>query len=377
MNRIKVGKKIFTYESFFRPSKGSQQRDFDGRILPFPENKGNWGINQKMFVDQLTKVEYILKIKQKYNTYDKKQYKNCLLCNHKSITKGVYNLNNVYWEDGLMHYIKVHNYKPTEKFTDMIFRYKTTTREPSRLKGTRMKKFDLTYLKIDKNQLMILDSLMVHGSQKKYKDKDKRKLFRYSEHAGLLDFSENELYKVVVYGDTRRVDEGDDDIFLPGELEDAPDYEYIFHTHPATPRPGGRVNIGILYEFPSLGDIFNFIDNHNDGYTQGSIVVCAEGLYVIKQKIHSLKKIRVDEDSLFRKYNSFIYKVQNDAVAKYGRNFTNKKFYSKIAQDKRYINRINRMLDPYGLTVDYYPRVQNEKGDWILDTVYLPVIPVE
>lgn len=331
------------------------------------------------FLNKLESVQSSLIYNNKYRPYSKQDYKECKICNKPDVTKGQFILtNSVMWEDSLSHYVSVHDQQQTDEFTDTIFRYKhkSNNYQVSRLKGTKFTKHNLQQLKIDRNQLLILDSLMIHGSKRHYKD-DKKKLFRYSEHAGLLDFNENRLFKVVVYGDTRRVDDDDDDIFLPGELEDAPDYEYIFHTHPATPTPGARAKIGVLYEFPSVGDIFNFIDNHNKGYTQGSCVITPEGLYVIRQTVHSLKKIRIDENKLFKIYNDFVEGVQTDAIDKYGVNFTLNTFYSKISQDKFFINKVNDMLKQFGLKIDFFPRVKDEKNRWILDTVYLPVIPVE
>ena len=69
---------------------------------------------------------------------------------------------------------------------------------------------------------------------------------------------------------------------MPNNVEDMFNYEYIFHTHPPTPRPGGRVNVGIVYELPSIGDVLHFIDHFNDGKISGSIVITSEGIYNIR-----------------------------------------------------------------------------------------------
>ena len=95
-----------------------------------------------------------------------------------------------------------------------------------------------------------MDALLQHGSYiKRYNDNNKD--FRYSEHMGLLDFNNDGLDKIIVSGKTIRVDEHDNEIYQPDNVVEALDYEYFFHTHPATPRPGGRVDEGILFEFPS------------------------------------------------------------------------------------------------------------------------------
>jgi len=106
----------------------------------------------------------------------------------------------------------------------------------------------------------------------------------------LLDFDNNGLEKIIVSGNTNRVDTNDEDIFLPGNMIDMFDYEYIFHTHPSTHGVGGRAKYGILYEFPSMGDIFHFLDHYNEGKTQGSMIIAPEGMFVIRKHIHDDKK---------------------------------------------------------------------------------------
>ena len=100
----------------------------------------------------------------------------------------------------------------------------------------------------------------------------------------LLDFNNSGLEKIIISGNTSRVDANDDVIFLPKNMIDAFDYEYIFHTHPPTPKQGARANVGILYEFPSISDLFHFMDHYNEGKTQGSIVIAPEGMYIIRKK---------------------------------------------------------------------------------------------
>jgi hypothetical protein len=372
MNEVLINNKIYNYESLFTNKK---IKDFNGKPFPQPKKHYDKWNNQDMFIKQLQYVQQNLKLHiDNVNVINSDKY--CLLCedtNKKN--KGYYQFNNIRWMDGLYHYIVEHNYKPSDIFIDMIFKYsKTNQKSITRLSGTKFKKSNKKFIKIDKNQLKILDSLMYYGGKKIYNTGDNT--FRYSEHAGLLDFNFNELQKVIVYGNTTRVNKNDDSIYLPGDMEDAPDYEYIFHTHPPTPTPGGRANIGILYEIPSMGDIFHYIDNHNNGYTQGSIIVAPEGLYIIRKLEHDFKKIKLDEDKLYNSYLDKMFKYQTEAIQLYGVKFTTNIFYSKIAQDKTVINKLNNLLKTFGLYIDYYPRIKNKKDDWILDTIYLPIIPI-
>jgi len=211
--------------------------------------------------------------------------------------------------------------------------------------------------------------LMVHGGYaKKYVDENET---RFSEHAGMLDFADNVLSRIIVSANTTRVDQDDDEIYLPNDLDDIFDYEYIFHTHPPTPKPGGRATDGILYEFPSIGDIYHFIDHHNQGNIIGSLVCTAEGLYCIRKLTNDGIDINVDEDALYKKYNTVFNKIQRSAVNKYGDRFTTNTFYSKIAQDTEYVGLLNRTMNGFGMHIDYYPRKKDKNGKWYIDTVYL------
>jgi hypothetical protein len=376
MNTIRLHDKVYKYESFWRSKKSSRSYDSNDKLLPYPKANVKWQ-NRKMFIEKLKQVESYLKTsRSKYIQYDKEDYKDCLLCDKKHITKGLYDMNRIRWEDGLEHYISIHKIRPSDEFVDRVFKFTLGRRIKSRitkLNGRKIIKYNKSYLKLDRNQLLILDALMQHGSKRSYMDTSNRKLYRYSEHAGLLDFNEFGLEKVLVSGNTSRVDENDDEIFLPNNMDDAFDYEYIFHTHPATPKAGGRVHYGILYEFPSISDMFHFMDHYNEGNTQGSIIICAEGLYLIRKKNHDNKDIIIDEDKFYRDSVKTFNKVQDQAIKKYGDDFSDYVFYSKIAQDKNYINQLNKVFNRYKMQVDYYPRIKNKKGQWIIDTLYLPI----
>ena len=48
-------------------------------------------------------------------------------------------------------------------------------------------------------------------------------------------------------------------------------------------------------------------------------------------------------------------------------------FYSKISQDKKYIDDINSVANKYKINIDYFPRVRDITGKWIIDSIHLPV----
>lgn len=377
MNSVKIKGNMYKCESCWREKKDKITYDDKGIEYPYPEENIDWS-DKINFLNRLGKIENALKIHGKYTPI--KKSKDCLLCDQKNVFNGYYNLKDIIWEDALTHYINVHNIKPSEKFMDKMynFQYDKNKSEVLKLDGVMYKKDDLKYIKLDRNQIMIMDALMNHGGyKKKYIDPNNKSVYRYSEHAGLIDFNDTSVDKIIISGRTNRVDEEDDEIYLPKNIPDAYDYEYIFHTHPPTPKPGGRANLGILYEFPSISDIFHFIDHYNEGRTQGSIVISAEGLYNIRNLKLDEKKIKVNEDKMYKELSKTMNRSQNEAIEKYGDNFTDRKFFKEIAQNTDYINMINKCLEKYNIYIDYYPRVKDETGDWIIDTLYMPIYVVE
>ena len=67
-------------------------------------------------------------------------------------------------------------------------------------------------------------------------------------------------------------------------------------------------------------------------------------------------------------------KIQDDAIKKY-KNKLNK-FNEIIANDFKYVDRLNSLIKEYNLKVFYKPRIKYKKK-WILDDLYLKVKPVE
>ena len=366
MNDVIINGKSYKYETVNQKSPN---------ITKKWQNKNN-------FIEQLSYIESFLNKRGSYNNLDDDEKSDCKLCNKTHIKTKTYRIGKIMWDNSLLHYIKKHNIKPLDYFIDKIFKYQPdkkiiSIKRDRKLKGIKIIKRNKVFLKLDRNQLLIMDALYEHGGKKVYAGKKGDKTFKFSEHSGLLDFNDFGLERIIVSGKTTRIDKNDDEIFLPKNMVDAYDYEYIFHTHPATPKVGGRVVDGILYEFPSSSDIFHFIDHYNDGETQGSIVITPEGMYVIRKHINDNKKITIDEDELFDKLNYTFGEIQNQAIEKYGTKFTENKFFKNIAQDTTYINILNKLLHKYQLHIDYFSRIKDSTGKWILDTVYLPVYVVE
>jgi hypothetical protein len=347
--------------------KNDKSKDSKGNKFPIPSVGKKWLYNDK-FSAKLKLIESLIK-KEKFLKLENK--KKCFLCDEAYAT-GTFKLGKYIWEDILTHYIYVHYIKPPEEFIDFIFfsKYNSTLKLESNIIEDDGKKF----IKINRNQLLILDALLEHGGySKKYADLKGKNIFRYSEHSGLFDINSNNLQRIVVLGNTNRVDKGDNEIFMPNNISDMYKYEYIFHTHPPTPKPGGRAEVGILYELPSIGDILHFIEHYNEGRISGSVVITSEGLYNIRSKSLKDDKIIIDEDKLFFDYNRMSRKIQESGIKKYGEDFTNDIFFKKIAQDVSLIGKVNDVTEKYKITIDFTPRIFDNKENWIIDTVYLPV----
>lgn len=366
----------FKYESYW----GSKNNNTNKPLKP---REGKPWQNQKLFIHKLIRSQQYLKHIKQFKKYD--EPKDCLICGKKSITTGLLQLNKWRWEDGLIHYIEKHSIKPSEQFIDTLFRHeigasfnKNKAESVYRIHSKAVVSDNKQYLKLDRNQIFIMDALMKHGEAKRYHDATgSHTVYRYSEHYGILDFDEHGLDKIIISARTNRVEATDDEIYFPTDMEDVFDYEYIFHTHPPTPRPGGRADQGILYEFPSINDLFHFTDKYNKGTAQGSIVVAAEGMYIIRKHLFDNKPLKYDEDLLYKKAQRAFIELQNKAVDTYGSNFGSYEFYSKIAQDRSYIDKFNTTINKFDLHIEYYPRIRDSAGHWIIDTIYLPVFAVE
>ena len=384
LNIIKHNNNTLLFESYWRNDINQIYHvDLVGNIFPYPYNLKYWP-GKDQFVDKLTTVHNDYK---KYNDKDSfiikmifEHTNKCLLCNDK-ISTFKYKIFDFLWEESLIHYITKHNVKPSNEFIDLIFKYVNPLHKKNKIIKYNKKIYIvhyLKYIKITKNQIMIMDALLTHGgySKKYYGDKN---TVKYSEHSGLLDFNMKQLQKIIISGKTNRIDATDDEIYLPYNIPDALEYEYIFHTHPPTPLPGSRAEYGILYDFPSTNDILHFLSHYNEGLTQGSIVVASEGLYNIRKHIFDRQKINIEKsETVFEKQLDHISdKIQNMAINKYGFNFTQHEFYSVISQDMLYINMFNTFLNKNNIHIDYYPRIYDTIGNWIIDDLYLPIHIIE
>jgi hypothetical protein len=328
---------------------------------------GTFWSSKNFFLEKLQILESFL---IKNNKYEKNTiHMTCDLCKSIDILNYTFYYKNIIWNSDLMHYVDKHNIKPPSTFILFVLEHDPDNK--SKCKNSKLNKF--MYVKIKTNQLLILDALMEHGGiMQRYKERHDIG-FKYSEHSGILVFDNGKMDRVIISGSTERVSTSDPDIFFPilGDLAYA--YEYIFHTHPATPTPGGRAIGGVLYELPSSNDIYHFVEHFNSGKLQGSLVLAPEGLYNMRKNIFSKKQIHNIGNDFGLKFKKVSRLLQHESIKKYGTKFSTNYFYEIIAHDTTVIDGCNNFLEKYDIHIDFYPRQITKTGNWIIGTVYLPM----
>ena len=301
-------------------------------------------------------------------------------CNKCAIKK-FYELGNIIWANILEHKIDQHKLYPSEYFIKIILAIVISDNyiinPPLQLPPKLISSY--SYIPLHYNKLLIIDALMSQGSQPRYiaptNNSTIPEKFIYSEHSGAISINNNSVNNIIVSAETNRTDIGDENIYLPNNTELLAKYEYIFHTHPNTSKYGGRVKEGIVYEFPSANDLFNFIKYHNDGKAQASIVVAPEGTYVVRP-IQYQKLLDINLE-LFYHLRKFILKLEKIALKKI-RPFVQKIsdpdiFHAVVGSDFTCIKIYNKFIEPINLFIEYYPRIK-KNGEWASCQINLPYI---
>jgi hypothetical protein len=230
-----------------------------------------------------------------------------------------------------------------------------------------------SYIRLAYNKMLIIDALFNHGSTPRYQpEPDNNNIGLYSEHTGALDIRDGNVRDLIISGETNRISRSDPSIFLPNNTSNMKKYPFIFHTHPNSSTYAGRVKNGIIYEFPSAGDINNFIKFNREGKLQASFIVAPEGIYVIRKK-NIRKNINVTNNFSDR-INRYTSKIEREALARFKKKDVNLQnpdiFHKLVSSDTRYISDFNAMLDGTNIFVEYYPRVK-KNGAWSLPEIYL------
>lgn len=295
-------------------------------------------------------------------------------CKSCSITK-FYILGNIVWSNTLLHNIRSHHLYPSEYFIKTILTMVVyddyITNPPIKLPSKYINSF--TYIPLHYNKLLIIDALMEQGSRPKYLlQKNNSVKYIYSEHSGVITTDNGIIDNIIVSAESDRVDIGDNNIYLPKNTKILETHKYIFHTHPNTMTFGGRAKDGIIYEFPSSNDLFNFIKYHNEGMALLSLIVAPEGIYIIRP-LRYQSELNTDKN-LFYYMKKNILKLEKMAMTKF-KNILNDIsdpdiFHNNVGSDFTFIKIYNKCIKSANLFVEYYPRVK-KNNMWLLRQVDL------
>lgn len=278
---------------------------------------------------------------------------------------GFYVLGNIRWSDSLMSKIQKCKY-PSKYFVKVIMATQIVSdyicNVPMILPKKLIPRF--TYVTLTNHALHAIDALWSQGSAPRYEYQNR---YIYSEHSGVLSVDDKRIDKVITLTNSTRIDPNDDGIYLPNNNDEFNDYYYMFHTHPNT----NRLDEGIIYEFPSASDIYNFVTYYDTGKTQASVIVCPEGMYVIRP-LKYIDKYDLSDNHYFE-INSMINRLEQKAAKLLKRVKDKNTFHKYVSQNTSAIQAYNNFVAKFNLYVEYYPRVY-VNGEWVLRTVYLPLI---
>lgn len=314
----------------------------------------------------------ILKNKNHLRRIDLVKVNNNTKCSKCKI-KYIYQLQNIIWDNCLIHKIEYHQRYPSEYFMKIILGtiiINNLIINPPLIIDKNMRS-KIKYILLQYNHLLIIDALMKQGSFPRYENNDR---YIYSEHSGVIKIDNDKVDEIIIATDTNRTDAKDNNIYLPHNNELFEKHSILFHTHPNTKILAGRMSEGIVYEFPSANDVFNFMKYYNEGTAIASIIIAPEGTYVIRP-IKLIPEFTID-DILFYQLKNHILKLEESAV----KTFKSKSdlhnpdiFHSIIGSDFTYIQQYNDFLSDYNIYVEYYPRIK-KNGEWCLRDIYLQYI---
>src|SRR5258706_2850348 len=175
MNIITINNIQYKYEFYWRDKEDELIYDSKNNLLPYPvhHDKSTW--NEKhVFINTLKEAQRQFTARNKFKLLDATQYKDCLLCGKKHIITGIFTVNGLKWSTGMTHYINKHNIKPSDEFIDFIYRIVNNMHDRTKIigkvKGFSVVKSEMKMLKLDRNQILIMDALMRHGGKRLYKD---------------------------------------------------------------------------------------------------------------------------------------------------------------------------------------------------------------
>lgn len=320
------------------------------------------------FLDKLKQIQQLSKYNNPIYLYNA----NCTKCANTKL----YKLGNIVWSNNIKHKISHHKTYPSEYFIQIIINTciinDTIINPPIQLYPNQIAKF--TYIPLHYNKLLILDALMKQGSEPRYQleNRSGKEKYIYSEHFGVLLLDNKIIDSVITSTESSRIDASDNTIYLPTNTKILAQHEFLFHTHPNTITYAGRINEGIIYEFPSANDLLNFVKFHNEGKAQASIIIAPEGIYVIRP-LYYQNKIQTDM-KIFYHLRKFILKIERIAINKLkpipSTITTADIFHTKVGSNLRYIRMYNKFIEQFNLFIEYYPR-EKKNNEWALKQINL------
>lgn len=349
------GDETVYWESYWQKAG---KTDLANNPYPVPANENPW--NSKLLISKLKILQGKLENTDRSTLHDEWT---CPLCKV-VVSDRSYTYRNMNWDASLKHQIRKHNWHPSRMFLDFLLGATIEIKQ----KGSVVLagRHENGKLFVTQNQWGILDALMHSGGKRQWADN--RKKMRYTETAGVLNRIGNRVG--ISLGESEEEDPIDKSILFPNEMPEVAEHEYYFHTHPPTSRPGGRVKTGILYEFPSSGDILHYIHQQSYGKTVGSLIIAPEGVYIIGRD--KQKKLNVPRDA-GEIYFNWLEKTEDQAITDFKLKGTPtiKQFYEEIATEKKYVKSLDKHLQTWGLRLHFIPRTK-VNGKWIIEGGYLP-----
>jgi hypothetical protein len=293
-----------------------------------------------------------------------------------SPAKKIYKLAFIVWTDKLISNIKKCRGYPSQYFISIILSLTIIDdyiiNPPIIINPRDIDKYKL--IPLHYNKLLIIDALFYQGSAPRYLMENGEKIkYLYSEHSGVLILKNGVISDIIVSAESDRIDKNDDSIYLPINSNQFMENEYMFHTHPNTLSYAGRVNNGIIYEFPSANDLYNFVKYYTNGKVLASIISAPEGTYVIRP-VSNTKEITLPKEK-FTQISRFLSNLESIAIKKFNHiindisdpNF----FHTHISSDITFIKKYNNYINNFNLFIEYYPRIL-KNGEWRLRQIFLP-----
>lgn len=238
----------------------------------------------------------------------------------------------------------------------------------------------ITYLPIHRNVLMTLDGLYRQGGRREYTSEADGVDGLYSEHYGGIAVNDCHIEDIVVSALEGKRYPDDPMIIMPTQAQRYAKYPIIFHTHPDTDGPFGRMKEGIVYECPSGQDYYCFSRCRENGHTQIMIIIAAEGVYVMRpidyRKPCGIIDDTVEPSIILGEYLGWIQDIQSAAMRHFQHRIEKRDvdtFHRQVGEDYRAVQALNAKSAPYNIWLEYYPRTRKKSHDeWGLSTIVVP-----